>query len=144
MGLAFLDRLELADEASLPERLARDIADVLSARQMVPLAQGENVLSYGLPPLESITGRSLQDRERVARYIEGALRAFEPRLERVRTTPIEGEIDFRFQIEADLRHEKGSAAVRLEVLSPRLGAGPGAEAEVTRIDAPDGNGQPAR
>ena len=136
MGLAFLDRLEGAHPSTLAERLARDIADVLSARQMVPLGPDANILAYGLPPLESITGRSSADRERVARYIEQALDAFEPRLEAVRAEPIEGEIDFRFTVEGDLRHEGGRAPVRLEVLSPRLGAGPGAEAEVTRLEDP--------
>ena len=132
MPLSLFDRLEGAGSDSVPERLARDIADVLSARRILESSSRHRVLAFGLPALDAITRRSLDNKRRVAGYIAETLRTFEPRLRSVRVTPIEEEVEFRFRIEAELGGEEG-AAVTLRVLSPLPGGGLGAEAVVVDI-----------
>jgi len=132
--LSLFDRLEGAGTTSVPERLARDIADVLSARRIQESSSRYRVLAYGLPSLDSITRRSLDDKRRVARYIAATLRAFEPRLRSVRVIPIEEEVEFQFRIEAELVGDD-AASVTLRVLSPLPGGGLGAEAVVLDISS---------
>ena len=132
MPLSLFDRLEGAGTTSVPERLARDIADVLSARRIQESSSRYRVLAFGLPSLDSITRRSLDNKRRVAGYIAEALRAFEPRLRSVRVTPIEEEVEFQFRIEAELVGDE-VATVTLRVLSPLSGGGLGAEAVVLDI-----------
>ena len=132
MPLSLFDRLEGAGTDSVPERLARDIADVLSARRIQESSSRYRVLAWGLPSLDSITRRSLDNKRRVARYIAETLRAFEPRLRSVRVTPVEEEVEFQFRIEAKLPGDAG-ASVTLRVLSPLPGGGLGAEAVVLDI-----------
>ena len=132
MPLSLFDRLEGAGTDSVPERLARDIADVLSARRIQESASRYRVLAYGLPSLDAITRRSLDNKRRVARYIAETLRAFEPRLRSVRVVPIEEEVEFQFRIEAELVGDD-AASVTLRVLSPLPGGGLGAEAVVLDI-----------
>ena len=134
MPLSLFDRLEGAGTTSVPERLARDIADVLSARRIQESSSRYRVLAYGLPSLDSITRRSLDDKRRVARYIAETLRAFEPRLRSVRVIPIEEEVEFQFRIEAELVGDD-AASVTLRVLSPLPGGGLGAEAVVLDISS---------
>ena len=129
MPLSLFDRLEGAGTDSVPERLARDVADVLSARRIQDSSARYRVLAYGLPSLDSITRRSPDNKRRVARYIAETLRAFEPRLRSVRVTPVEDEVEFQFRIEAELAGDDG-ASVTLRVLSPLPGGGLGAEAVV--------------
>ena len=132
MPLSLFDRLEGAGTASVPERLARDIADVLSARRIQESSSRYRVLAFGLPSLDSITRRSLDNKRRVAGYIAEALRAFEPRLRSVRVTPIEEEVEFQFRIEAELVGDD-TASVTLRVMAPLPGGGLGAEAVVLDI-----------
>ena len=132
MPLSLFDRLEGAGAESAPERLARDVADVLSARRIQESSSRYRVLAYGLPSLDSITRRSLDNKRRVAGYIAETLRAFEPRLRSVRVTPIEHEVDFQFRIEADLVGDSATS-VTLRVLSPLPGGGLGAEAVVLEM-----------
>ena len=132
MPLSLFDRLEGAGTESVPERLARDVADLLSARRIQESSTRYGILSWGLPSLDSITRRSLDNKRRVAGYIAETLRAFEPRLRSVRVTPIEEEVDFQFRIEADLAGDD-AATVTLRVLSPLPGGGLGAEAVVLDI-----------
>ena len=129
MPLSLFDRLEGSGTDSVPERLARDIADVLSARRIQESSARYGVLAFGLPSLDSITRRSLDNKRRVAGYIARTLRAFEPRLRSVRITPIEEEVEFQFRIEAELVGDE-AATVTLRVLSPLSGGGLGAEAVV--------------
>ena len=72
MALSLFDRLEGAGTTSVPERLARDIADVLSARRIQESSSRYRVLAFGLPSLDSITRRSLDNKRRVAGYIAEA------------------------------------------------------------------------
>ena len=132
MALSLFDRLEGAGTTSVPERLARDIADVLSARRIQESSSRYRVLAFGLPSLDSITRRSLDNKRRVAGYIAEALRAFEPRLRSVRVTPIEKEVEFQFRIEAELVGDD-TASVTLRVMAPLPGGGLGAEAVVLDI-----------
>ena len=132
MPLSLFDRLEGAGTTSVPERLARDIADVLSARRIQESSSRYRVLAFGLPSLDSITRRSLDNKRRVAGYIAETLRAFEPRLRSVRVTPIEEEVEFQFRIEAELVGDD-TVSVTLRVLSPLPGGGLGAEAVVLDI-----------
>ena len=132
MPLSLFDRLEGAGTESVPERLARDIADVLSARRILESSSRFRVLAWGLPSLDAITRRSLDNKRRVAGYIAETLRAFEPRLRSVRVTPIEEEVEFQFRIEAELVGDD-TASVTLRVLSPLPGGGLGAEAVVLDI-----------
>ena len=132
MPLSLFDRLEGAGTESVPERLARDIADVLGARRILESSSRFRVLAWGLPSLDAITRRSLDNKRRVAGYIAETLRAFEPRLRSVRVTPIEEEVEFQFRIEAELVGDD-TASVTLRVLSPLPGGGLGAEAVVLDI-----------
>ena len=129
MPLSLFDRLEGAGTTSVPERLARDVADVLSARRILESSSRFRVLAWGLPSLDAITRRSPENRRRVANYIAETLRAFEPRLRAVRVIPDDEEIEFQFHIEAELEGDDG-AAVTLRVVSPLSGGGLGAEAVV--------------
>lgn len=132
MPLSLFDRLEGAGTDSVPERLARDVADLLSARRIQESSARYGILAWGLPSLDSITRRSLDNKRRVAGYIAETLRAFEPRLRSVRVTPIEDEVEFQFRIEADLVGDDVES-VTLRVLSPLPGGGLGAEAVVLDI-----------
>ena len=122
MALSLFDRLEGAGTTSVPERLARDVADVLSARRILESSARYRVLAWGLPSLDSITRRSIEHKRRVASYIAETLRAFEPRLRSVRVTPIEEVVEFQFRIEADLVGDDG-ASVTLRVAVAALGRG---------------------
>ena len=132
MPLSLFDRLEGAGTESLPERLSRDIADVLSARRLLESSARYGILAWGLPSLDSITRRSPENKRRLARYIAETLRTFEPRLRSVRVTPIEEEVEFEFRIEAELVGDD-VASVTLRVLSPLAGGGLAAQAVVLDI-----------
>lgn len=132
MPLSLFDRLEGAGTETVPERLARDVADLLSARRILDSSSRFGVLAFGLPALDAITRRSLDNKHRVAGYIAETLRAFEPRLRSVRVTPIDGEVEFRFRIDGLLEGDDG-ASVTLRVLSPLPGGGLGAEAVVLDV-----------
>ena len=132
MPLSLFDRLEGAGTESLPERLSRDIADVLSARRLLESSARYGILAWGLPSLDSVTRRSPENKRRLARYIAETLRTFEPRLRSVRVTPIEEEVEFEFRIEAELVGDD-VASVTLRVLSPLAGGGLAAQAVVLDI-----------
>ena len=132
MPLSLFDRLEGAGTESLPERLSRDIADVLSARRLLESSARYGILAWGLPSLDSVTRRSPENKRRLARYIAETLRTFEPRLRSVRVTPIEEEVEFQFRIEAQLVGDD-VASVTLRVLSPLAGGGLAAQAVVLDI-----------
>ena len=132
MPLSLFDRLEGAGTESFPERLSRDIADVLSARRLLESSARYGILAWGLPSLDSITRRSPENKRRLARYIAETLRTFEPRLRSVRVTPIEEEVEFEFRIEAELVGDD-VASVTLRVLSPLAGGGLAAQAVVLDI-----------
>ena len=132
MPLSLFDRLEGAGMDSVPERLARDVADVLGARRILESSSRFRVLAFGLSSLDAITRRSPDNKRRVAGHIAETLRAFEPRLRSARVTPVEEEVEFQFRIEAELEEDDGGS-VTLRVRAPRSGGGLGAEAVVLGI-----------
>ena len=68
----------------------------------------------------------------MARYITETLTRFEPRLERVRVTPIEDAVDYSFRIEAQVI-ESETSSVALRILSPLVGGGLGARVVVLDV-----------
>ena len=132
MALSLFDRLEGAGTDSVPERLARDVADVLSARRILESAARYGILAWAcLRSTRSRAARSTTSAGWPATSPQ-TLRAFEPRLRSVRVTPIEEEVEFQFRIEAELVGDE-VATVTLRVLSPLSGGGLGAEAVVLDI-----------
>ena len=118
------------DEDPGPQALTTHLADMLGGRR---LFSGRNlgVLSWGLPPLLNRVAASTGDRQYIADCIADAIYRFEPRLENVKVTPVEGRSEFTFVIEATLQEE--SATVSLRILSPHVGGGLGAKVEVVTI-----------
>ena len=134
MQTTIFDRFE-TDEDAGPEKLAADLADILGGRRVFP-AQGLGVLSWGMPSMSNITSRSMPDRRQVAEYIADTINRFEPRLEDVRVTPMEGAADFQFRIEARLVEDE-SPSLTLRILAPEIGGGLGAKVMVLDIRKSD-------
>lgn len=130
MPTTLFDRFE-ADEDARPEALAADLADILGGRRLLQ-ARALGVLGWGMPPMSDITSRSLPDRRRVAEYIADTIDRFEPRLEDVKVTPMEGAADFQFRIEARLVEDE-SSSLTLRILAPQIGGGLGAKVMVLDI-----------
>ena len=130
MYASLFDRFETDAEPD-GTRLAYDLADVLSGRRFFS-ARGLGVLSWGMPSMSNITSRSRQDRERVAGYVAETIDRFEPRLEGVSVTAVEGAVDFSFRIEAQIVHTD-SSSITLRILSPMVGGGLGAKVVVLDI-----------
>ena len=135
MRATLFDRFESDDEPSV-DRLAGDMADILSGRRSYS-SRFLGVLSWGMPEMSDIASRSQPDKEKVARYITETLVRFEPRLERIRVTPIEDAADFSFRIEAKVV-ESDATTVTLRVLSPLVGGGLGAKVVVLDVRGNDG------
>lgn len=110
------------------DRLSADLADLLGSRRAYP-RNLPGILSWGLPGMAGISPGSDSDRERVAEYIAGAIRRFEPRLANVVVTPAGEGVDFSFVLEAQLA-DRGGEGVRLRVLAPRRGGGLSADVAV--------------
>ena len=130
MFATLFDRFE-TDEEIGPERLAVDLADILSGRR-THSGRILGVLGWGMPPMTNITSRSAKHRKQVANYIAETLDRFEPRLEGIRVMPIEGAVEFSFRIEAQLV-ESDSSSIALQILSPFVGGGLGAKVVVLDI-----------
>ena len=105
-------------------------ADLLGGRRAFA-DSGLGVLSWGMPPLTNRVAQSVGDRQYVAQCIAETISRFEPRLENVRVTPVEGAKDFTFAIQATLVEQ--SSAISLRILSPYVGGGLGAKVEVVEI-----------
>ena len=130
MRSTLFDRFESDDEPNV-DQLAEDMAEILSGRRAFS-SRALGVLCWGMPPMNDITSRSLRDKEKVARYITETLIRFEPRLERVRVTPIEDAVDYSFRIEAQVI-ESETSSVTLRILSPLVGGGLGARVVVLDV-----------
>ena len=130
MRSTLFDRFESDDDPSV-DQLANDMAEMLSGRRAFA-SRALGVLCWGMPPMNDITSRSLRDKEQVARYITETLIRFEPRLERVRVTPIEDAVDYSFRIEAQVI-ESETSSVTLRILSPLVGGGLGARVVVLDV-----------
>lgn len=101
--------------AEVKAAVKRDLEWLLNTKRMPGPPAGmphltASLLTYGLPDLTACSLASVQDRERLRRSIEAAIRRFEPRLTGVGVTLVEGEggelgRDLRFRIDAMLRAE---------------------------------------
>ena len=118
------DRFEGTGRASLGD-LARDLADILGARRAVSGA-APGVLAWGLTGIGDFSPGSEADQRRLAAQIASVIEKFEPRLSRVRVTPLGKGGDFRFTLEADLVQSAGRS-IRLRILAPRRGGALGAD-----------------
>jgi type VI secretion system protein ImpF len=106
--------------ADLKDAVRRDLIALLNSRRTPhepPAAARElahSVYCYGLPELTGVRFHAGEDHRKVARVIESAIVAFEPRLLHpvvsVQAVPTAGRV-LRFQIEALLRVEPGPARV---------------------------------
>ena len=113
-----------------PEALAAELADLLGGRRMFGDSR-LGVLSWGLPPMLNLVAKSIGDRQYVAACIADAIQRFQPRLENVRVSPVEGARDFSFVIEATL--VEASSSIQFRILSPHVGGGLGAKVDVVTI-----------
>ena len=130
MYATLFDRFETDEDTGL-ERIAADLADILSGRRMFS-GRRLGVLGWGMPSMTNITSRTTQHRQQVAGYIADTLNRFEPRLEGIKVVPMEDAVDFSFRIEAQLV-ESGSSSITLRILSPLVGGGLGAKVVVLDI-----------
>ena len=130
MRSTLFDRFESDDPPSV-DQLASDLADTLSGRRAFA-SRMLGVLCWGMPAMNDITSKSRSDREKVARYITETLVRFEPRLERLRVTPIVDAADYAFRIEAQIV-ERETSSVTLRILSPLVGGGLGTNVVVLDV-----------
>jgi|SRR5436309_2783630 len=96
----------------LKSSLRRDLEWLLNSRRTPEEADAsfeklhESLYNYGLPDVTSLSHESTTDRMRLLRALETTIATFEPRLTRVKVTPIESRSGFvhvlRFQIEGML------------------------------------------
>lgn len=122
------DRFQSAQRAGLAS-LARDVADILGARRVMPgFAPG--VLGWGLPGTGGFSPGSTEDRERLAALIANAITRFEPRLSGVKVQPDEVDGEFCFSVSANLVQED-EQPVTLQILAQRRGGGLGADVRVS-------------
>ncbi len=132
---ALFDRFELNSEAAVKQDLIRHLTDILSARRAHPeLTSG--VLGWGLPDVCNLTPSAQRDRDTVAFYIETAIAGFEPRIEEVKVTPIEGSLDFAFRLDARVVDDDGDW-ISLRILTPLRGGGLGAKIVQVEERQPD-------
>ena len=68
------------DPAALRDSVGRELLRLLNTRSSPHPARPLSVPDYGLPDWSSSYAADVDDRQRLARTIEAALRAFEPRL----------------------------------------------------------------
>lgn len=121
------DRFDSGD-ASTIDNLLRDITDLLGARRSGPRG-APGVIAYGLPSMTGLSPRIERDRLKIASVIESAVRQYEPRMDSIQVSPIEGEDGFVFKLEGSLITEEDSS-VTLRVLAPRKGGGLGADISI--------------
>jgi len=97
----------------LKAALRRDLEWLLNTRR-TPEPAGEefeelapSLFNYGLPDVTTLSRNSVRDRARLVRMIEETLSTFEPRISRLKVTPVESSASaqhvLRFQIEGLLQ-----------------------------------------
>jgi type VI secretion system protein ImpF len=96
----------------LKASLRRDLEWLLNTRRNPEAADqrmpelARSVFNYGLPDITSLSHESISDRQRLLQIVESTIATFEPRLTRVKVTPLDsgrGAIHvLRFQIEGML------------------------------------------
>ena len=107
----------------LKDSVRRDLEWLLNSRRCPvepPLSAKElwrSVYCYGLPDITGVALHTGEDRSRLARLVEAAVAAFEPRLQNVTVSMKPVAMDshvLRFQIEALLRTEPAPARVSFD------------------------------
>jgi len=109
----------------LKSSLRRDLEWLLNSRRN-PEATSDyeelekSLFHYGLPDLNSLSWESGHDQNRLAKMIERTLSTFEPRLKRVKVTPV-GEVSatqyvLRFQIEGLLDMEPAPERISFDTV----------------------------
>src|SRR5690348_16664216 len=93
----------------LKASVRRDLEWLLNTRRTPEPAGSEyaelqkSLFNYGVPDVSTLSWDSHTDRSKLARVLEQALVVFEPRIDRVKVTPIEANSGYkhvlRFQIE---------------------------------------------
>ena len=137
MYASLFDRFTRHDRDE-PSVLADELGDLLGGRRVYG-DTGLGVLSWGLPPLPTMTPAT--DKRTVAECIARALQRFEPRLEHIQVTPDEDAEGCSFLITATLVEEPAAASLR--IFSPYADGSLGAKVEVVGIgDAFDERGRP--
>ena len=130
------------DGAADGRSLARDLEDLLGARRARSVAE-EGILGWGVPIPPGLSPHVEAHRERVAALVGEAIARFEPRLDDVRVTPVEGAGEFLFEIEGST-YADGGSSLRLRVLVPRRDGGLGARVlELARVPGPTSPVAPA-
>ncbi len=96
----------------LKTSLRRDLEWLLNTRRNPQAADrslpqlSRSVFNYGLPDITSLSHESVNDRQRLLQMVEQTIATFEPRLTRVKVTPLDpgrgGPHVLRFQIEGML------------------------------------------
>jgi len=98
---------------ALKASLRRDLEWLLNTRRTPEPAEDEyeelphSVFNYGLPDISGVHVQSIKDRQRLGRMLETAIAIFEPRLDRIKVTPLEMPSSrmpvLRFQVEGLLK-----------------------------------------
>jgi len=96
----------------LKASLRRDLEWLLNTRRNPEAADqtlpelSQSLFNYGLPDITSLSHESINDRQRLLQQVESTITTFEPRLTRVKVTPLDpgrgGVHVLRFQIEGML------------------------------------------
>lgn len=96
----------------LKASLRRDLEWLLNTRRNPEAAEpslpqlARSLYNYGLPDITSLSHESVNDRQRLLQLVESTIASFEPRLTRVKVTPLDpgraGAHVLRFQIEGML------------------------------------------
>ncbi|MEX0712952.1 MAG: type VI secretion system baseplate subunit TssE [Pirellulales bacterium] len=116
----------------LKESVKRDLEALLNTRQTLSdlpadfVEAAQSILTYGLPDLTSSSIVSLEDRERLRRSVEDAIRRFEPRLMKVRVSlreaASEADRTLRLMVDAWLRLDPDPEPVTFDtVVQPATG-----------------------
>jgi type VI secretion system protein ImpF len=115
----------------LKQAVRRDLEWLLNTRQLVGGVPDElkevshSLAAYGLPDFSNASIQNVHDQKRMRRYIEDAIRIFEPRLEDVEVTfePTRTtERAMRFRIDARLKVEPAPEPVTFDTML-QLGTG---------------------
>ena len=96
----------------LKTSLRRDLEWLLNTRRTPEAVDhsfpqlSQSLFNFGLPDITSLTHESVNDRQRLLQMVESTIATFEPRLTRVKVTPLDpgraGVHVLRFQIEGML------------------------------------------
>jgi type VI secretion system protein ImpF len=110
-------------EARLVAAIANDLGILLNTRRQEELVPPEfeqvttSIVNFGLPDIMKLGLRSTTDQTRLRRWIEEAIRTFEPRLTSVSVKLVGWEQNnpvLRFRVEAEVLVDGGTESVSFE------------------------------